>query len=394
VARYSAPGDFAASGSRHPLPSSAVGEVVGDVLEQMGDEPDLALVFTTAHLDGALEDIVGVINATIRPRVLLGASAASVIANGEEIEGAQGISLWAGRVGNVTPFLLDVEVNKDSSDEIAVRASTDLTAAGAHASAMLLMSDPFTFPAEPWLQTMDHHWPGLPVFGGMASSGAKAGTNRLICNDRIVNSGAVGAFFHGACSVRTILSQGCRPIGTPFIVTKCERNVIYELGGRPALSRLDEIVASLDESQRTSLRGGVQIGLVINEHQVDFQRGDFLVRGVLGADRSNGAIAIQHQIELGATVQFHVRDGLSASIDLEQRMPTTVEPTNINGSLLFNCTGRGESLFGRPSHDAATVFDLTNAPVAGMSCAGEFGSVGARSFVHTFTASIATFSNK
>ena len=48
----------------------------------------------------------------------------------------------------------------------------------------------------------------------------------------------MGVLIGGDVEVATVVSQGCRPIGQPLVVTRAERNVIYELGGQPALERL------------------------------------------------------------------------------------------------------------------------------------------------------------
>jgi small ligand-binding sensory domain FIST len=124
---------------------------------------------------------------------------------------------------------------------------------------------------------------------------------------------------------------------------------------------------------------------VIDERQAEFGRGDFLIRDVLGADPKTGAVAVGDEVEVGATVQLQVRDADSADEDLRDLLWSRTA----DGALLFTCNGRGTSLFGIESHDARLVSDaLDRAPLAGMSCAGELGPVGGRSFLHTFTASL------
>ena len=113
-----------------------------------------------------------------------------------------------------------------------------------------------------------------------------------------------------------MVSQGCRPIGQPLIVTRSERNVIYELAGRPALERLLELVEALSPEERALASKGLHVGIVVDEHQATFDRGDFLVRGVLGADRDAGAVVVGDEVAVGATVQFHVRDAGTAAEDL------------------------------------------------------------------------------
>jgi small ligand-binding sensory domain FIST len=189
-----------------------------------------------------------------------------------------------------------------------------------------------------------------------------------------------------------VVSQGCRPVGRPLVVTRSERNFVYELAGRPALERLLEMAKdSMSERDIQLVNQGLHLGLVIDEHRSDFGRGDFLVRNVLGADQANGAIAIGDEVEVGTTVQFHVRDAESADEDLR----TLLAFQEADGVLLFTCNGRGTRLFGTPNHDTQVVGDLlAHPPVAGFFAAGELGAIGGRNFLHTFTASLALFSEQ
>ena len=88
---------FAAALSEHPLATQAVGEVVGQVLEQLDRQPDLAVLFVTAPHGGALEDIGRAVRNLLNPRVLIGATAVSVLGGSQEVEGTPGISLFAAR---------------------------------------------------------------------------------------------------------------------------------------------------------------------------------------------------------------------------------------------------------------------------------------------------------
>jgi small ligand-binding sensory domain FIST len=200
----------------------------------------------------------------------------------------------------------------------------------------------------------------------------------------------VGAWLGPGVKIDTVVSQGCRPIGNPYVVTRAERNVIYELAGRPALERLLEMASSgsIPEGDVALVNQGLHLGQVIDEHRDRFERGDFLVRNVLGADRENGAIAVGDVVEVGRTVQFHVRDAGTADEDLRLALGGRGEAA---GALLFTCNGRGQRLFGEPDHDAGVFDEQVGAPVAGFFAAGEFGPVGGRTFVHGFTASLALF---
>ncbi len=205
----------------------------------------------------------------------------------------------------------------------------------------------------------------------------------------------MGVALSGPICVRTIISQGCRPIGERYVITKAENNVIHELGGSAALEHLQATFESLSSKEQHQAHQALHLGLLINEHRNRFERGDFLVRNLIGADRNSGSVAIGDVVREGQTVQFHLRDAQSASEDLHfllaadrsthQQLPL--------GALVFSCCGRGRGLFGRPHHDSTAIRErLGDIPVAGFFAQGEIGPVGGSNFLHGYTASIALFS--
>ncbi|MGI8983719.1 MAG: FIST signal transduction protein [Acidimicrobiales bacterium] len=374
---------FAAALSEHPEFAVATGDVVGRVLEALGDPdapPDLAMLFVTPVHASVMEEIVATVNATLRPRALLGCAAVSVVGGEREVERGPAVSLWAGRTGPVTPFHLRAA---QSPDGLAFTGWPETIPDDA--SALLLLPDPFTFPTDDLLRRMEEDRPGMPVVGGMASAARVAGGNRLVINDRVVSSGAVGAFLGPQVEVTTVVSQGCRPVGSPFVVTRAEQNIVYELAGRSAVERLQEVAAGLSDNDRELLADLVQIGRVIDENKLDFGPGDFLVRGVVGADPNSGALRVGDIVEVGSTAQFQVRDATTADEELRKM----VDGRSADAALVFTCNGRGTHLFPEPDHDAQVVSaGLGGAPVAGMFCAGELGPIGGHNFMHGFTASV------
>lgn len=186
-------------------------------------------------------------------------------------------------------------------------------------------------------------------------------------------------------------------IGERFVVTKAERNLIHELGGEPALDRLQEAFDSLPDGAKQKANRALHLGIVIDEQRNRFERGDFLIRNLLGADRTTGAVAIGEMVQEGQTVQFQLRDAASASDEfnslLEADHARHRHPPL--GALMFSCCGRGQGLFGTPNHDAATALArLGSIPLAGFFAQGEIGPVGGRNFLHGYTASLALFAER
>jgi small ligand-binding sensory domain FIST len=374
---------FAAALSEHPIPSHAIGEVLGEVLERLGTGPDLAVMFATAPHTGAIEDMAAAVRSVLQPGTLIGVTAESVLAGAREVEQSGAVVLWAGDVGTVEPVRLHAE---QVGEGWLVGGLEPAQLEGGRT--LLLLADPFSFPVEQVLARYGEEHPDTTIVGGLASAARGPGGNRLVLDDQILVDGAVGVLLDAEMPVATVVSQGCRPIGDPFTVTRSERNIIYELAGQPALERLNEVVAAASPDDRRLLQHGIHLGVVVDESRDAFSRGDFLIRNVLGADRDVGAIAVGDEVPVGAVVQFQVRDADSADEDLRELLGDR----SGSAALVFTCNGRGTHLFGVPHHDAEVVHDAVDgAATAGMFCAGEIGPIGGRSHLHGFTASVVLF---
>ena len=382
---------FASALSEHPDPAEATGEVIGAVLEQLGTEPDVAAVFASPQHRDAFGDMAAAINRMLRPGVFVGTTAVAVLGGSREVEDAPAIGLWAARLA-ARPRPVRLQATRTASGIALQGLSASTFEPG---DALLLLADPFSLPVDAIIDALAaFEMPeasetlSVPVVGGMASAANTPGGNRLVLDDEVMSSGGVGVVLPGGVATRTVVSQGCRPIGDPMIVTRAEGNLVMEIAGRPALDRLDDLVRAADAEERSLLASGLQIGIAIDEHRATFERGDFLVRGVVGADRLQRALAVGDRVEVGTTVQFQVRDAVAADEDLRAMLADATG----DAALVFTCNGRGQRLFGEPDHDARVVHDTLGSPaLAGMFCAGEFGPIGGRSFVHGFTASVLVF---
>jgi small ligand-binding sensory domain FIST len=325
----------------------------------------------------------------------LGCSGEAIVSNDQEIEKGPAVSLWLGRWQQpveLAPFHLMLE---ETPDGFSILGWPDaLLNADPTQAALLLLADPFTFPVDACLHEVNENHAGLRVLGGMASGGRQAGEIGLLLGNRAYAHGAVGVLLQGPIHVRTIVSQGCRPIGQHLVITRAQENIIEELGGQAPLARLQQLWQELSPRDQQLFRQGLHIGRVIDEYQGDFQRGDFLVRNVLGLDKESGALALTDHVRVGQTVQFHVRDAETADEDLHAllQMDMHSHKSAPAGVLLFTCNGRGTRLFARPHHDAGVIRqEVGEVPVAGFFAQGELGPIGGQNFIHGFTASVVLF---
>lgn len=354
--------------------------------------PSFAVLFASAHFSGSAPALVAAVAEETGGVPLIGCLAEAVAGGAREVESGPAVSLWlAADLGPVETFSMEFVRTASGGAFGGYRFLPERAQpAGVH----LMVCDPFTFPAGDLLTHLNEHVPGAVVMGGMASGGLRSGQSLLFVDDRVVTHGAVGAHLPQA-RIHPLVAQGCRPVGDPYTVTRADGNLVIELGGLPPLARLREMAAALPVREQELLARGAHLGIVIDEYRAEPGQGDFLVRGIAGADPESGAIAVGGEIEVGQTVQFHVRDARSADEDLRRilvREAAALGGRPVAGALLFTCTGRGTRMFAEPDHDTGLLAQaLGQIPVAGFFCDGELGPVGGQNFLHTFTASIALF---
>jgi small ligand-binding sensory domain FIST len=357
-------------------------------------------VFVASALAEHFEAITGMLRGALTPKHFLAVAAESILGADREVErlpAASALALWAPTAALRTFRMAQDEwADLLTDDEIL---TTRLTGNDdpSQLRALLMFADPFTTPAVQLMDACSRRFPRAPVIGGLASGVQKEGDTRLALGDDVHSTGLVGVAIAGDIEVDCVVSQGCRPIGDTFVVTKCKQNVVEQLDGKPALAAIEEMIAKLPLHDRQLLAtGGLQIGRVIDEGKGNYGRGDFLMRSLIGVKRETGAIVIGDLVRAGQTLQFHVRDGKAADEELRLLLegesllaPTTAQPV---GALLITCNGRGTRLFDMPHHDISLTRQvLGSIPVAGFFAAGELGPVGEKNFIHGHTAALAVF---
>ena len=378
---------FSSALSEHPESVEAAGEVIGRTLEALGEGPDLVVVFASAHHREAFPQLCSAMRRLLRPVTLLGAVASAVVGGDREVEAGPALSVWAGcGLGGARPVRLGPAYDTGPASAPIAPGPSPLDAVGS--GTLVLLADPFSFDADRFARHLGATRPDLDVVGGLLSAGRGPGRNQLVLDGAAHWDGAVGVVLDAGTVGATVVSQGCRPVGQPFTVTRASGNLIEQIAGRPAVALLNTAIEQCPPEEQALLRRGIQIGRVVDEHRSEFGPGDFLVRAVLGVDRATGGLVVGDEVEIGATVQFHVRDEASADDDL-RRMLAGAEA---DAALLFTCDGRGASLFGVPDHDVTVLNELTGSrATAGMFCGGELGRIGGQPHVHGFTATMALF---
>jgi small ligand-binding sensory domain FIST len=386
---------FAAALSTVADTTQALAEVCTAARAQLGTRPELACVFFSPHHAGDGELIARTLAERLETNAVIGCLGESIVGTGREVELEPALSLWLADFGGaveIEPFHLIPEVGREGPTLFGW--PDGLVDCDPAASALLTFADPHTFPvSELFFPRVQADYPGLPVVGGMSSGAMAPGQTVLVHGNETAYAGAVGVLLRGSRKWRTVVSQGCRPIGRPLVVTKGCDNIIQELSGRSPLEYLQELYDALPAADQQLFRRGLHIGLVTSEYRDTFGRGDFLVRNLYGIDRETGSLVVTDRIRVGQTVQFQLRDADTADDDLRELLRADKAAHGAaRGALLFTCNGRGSRMFQMPHHDAATIQEEVGPiPTAGFFAAGELGPVGGVNYIHGFTASAVLF---
>ncbi len=326
---------FAAALSTNENTYAALDEVCGAARDRLGTTANLALIFVSPHHRDRMQQIARRACDAAGTTNLLGCTGEAIVGGEREIEGQPAIALWLANMpgAEILPFHLDIERTPDGVTFTGWPPTFSDVQSPAD-SALLMLAEPFSFPADVLIERLNEDSPGLRVIGGMASGGFGPEQNRLILGPDVYATGAVAARVSGDVRVHSVVSQGCRPVGRPFVITKSDRNVILELAGQPAMTRLQEIYEALSDDEKALVRRGLHVGQAMSEYQDKFRRGDFLVRNVIGADPNSGAIALGDYVRTGQTVQFHIRDAQSADEDLRELLGHAKSAAPARGALL------------------------------------------------------------
>ena len=370
-------------------PSALVPHAVG---EPMAHACDIAMVFVTAGFSSDYAQIIEHVGRELGAAHLVGCSVTHGIAGGRVLEGRETVTVLAVAAPGI--HVRSVALSPEVVERAAgLEAFPERQAEYLHRATGVLPGD-----VHGWMLLADHAsveapsvaslwasaWPGVGVFGAIASTSGEERTTALFHGADVVPDGVVAMAIGGAWGVETFASQGCAPIGRPWTITEVDgEHAIRRIGRRPALGVLMDSVRALPADVVERARGNLFAGLAVDEVRstTDGAMADALVScALLGADQDSGSLLVLGRPTVGQTVQFQYRDAAAAAADFESQLAATVARVTGRTPLLaivLADDARHESFFGAPDRDAAMVRRATGgAAVAGFGCRAEIGPVG------------------
>ncbi len=370
-------------------------KIAAELTNNLSGEFTSGFLFLSELSQEAAAETLSLLRKQLKVKTLIGCTCAGVIGSDAEIEREPATTLILGNLpeAKITPFIM----TQNTLEELQKAQDwyNYLNVFPNEQPKFILLPDPFSVDMNYFLSGLNAAYPGCPVMGGLASAATAPRENLLFINDETYDEGVVGITLVGGIDIKTIVSQGCRPFGENYIITKAEKNIIYKLAGRPFINVLEEVLQKATARDKMLAQEALLVGIAMDEYTHNLKRGDFIIRNLIGVDQDTGAGVIAEYVKPGQTIQFHVRDAETASEDLNELLDQQNAKTpnaRPKGALVFSCNGRGENLFHKKNHEISIIQKhLGPVPAAGFFCAGEIGPVGKSNFLHGFTSSIALF---
>ena len=371
----------AAAVSEHPIPAHAVGACLGEVLEAGGPGPVAVVVAVTEALVGALEDVVGATRQLLGPEALLAVTVSGVLGGAREVDGRGAVMMFAlwdheGRSAPVRPVRFGARTGDGSMPaELDVLRGAEGT--------LVLFCDPFSVDAGELLDELRAVAPAVRVVGGELSAARHSGGNRLVLDATTWTDGAVGLLLGPLDAPPPLLSRAARGLGAPMTVTEVapaaggdDVTVVTGLAGRPARTRLDEVLEGLSPEDRTLAAAGLYLGDAPAEGDHGAEPAE--QRSLLGVDADSGGLAFAGVIEVGAAVRFEVRDPAAVEPELLAQVAAGTA-AGASGAFAVLSASRGARFHGHSDGDAAAVAEAMDPrPVAGVVVGAEFTPLGGR----------------
>ncbi len=367
---------------RHSDTRTAAWSVGEQISNELSETPEVVVLIGTYHHAAALPEAARAMKDAVGQDTAIVAMTSSGLLAGSE-EHHSGPSLGALAIGGpgirARSFAFD---HRDGPPDLWTRPLIRSRMKPMSPPRLVaVFADPFTAGSAALPTVFESAIPtGTPMIGGLVSGGSQPGTNVLVADDRVMNSGAVGIVLEGEIVATPIVAHAGRPVGPALIVTDVEGGTIRGLNGRPAVEMFDAVLGGLHPSDRSRLGARPLVGIAVEASRRMFGRGHFLLRPVATVDRSGGGLLVPGGVPRGSTVFFQVVDGETERQDLAMSLDlANLDDRPVAAVLAASSAGRGPGLLGEDEHDAARLHTrLGGPPLLGFVTAAEIADLGGR----------------
>jgi len=380
-------------------PRSAAAEATAAALAQAGtSRAKGALCFATPAYGAAYPMILRAVASEAHTREVAGCSSMGVIAGETEIESGHALAVlvFGGNEKEIDATRFFVPTLRGRAAGVAAEVAAAVRPKLDKSKLLMLFADTYNFEAEATLAALGSELPGVMIAGGGASEDGSVGETFVFCGDTVSSNAVSGMLLSGDFKVTLANSIACGLIGAAHRVTAARDNVVIELDGRPAYEVFAEAAGPLAADLRRAL-SYVFVAIPVCENARTIERGQFVVRNIVGASEEHGVIAVAFQPRVGDTVGFVLRDAERSRQDLKatlEELSGGLEAPPAFG-LYFDCVSRGAGLYNIPGHDSAYIRRyLGPVPIAGFFTGFEIGPLAEQTSILQYSGVLALISGK
>ncbi|MES1215739.1 MAG: FIST N-terminal domain-containing protein [Bacteroidota bacterium] len=220
------------------------------------------------------------------------------------------------------------------------------------------------------------HWPVMAGMGAMGDINFNYPCAAWGDNE-IERHFLVAATISGPLKMDNIILHGTRPVGAYHTITKADKNIIFELDGKPALDVIDELLSGTVPWEEFPLL--VTLGVNNGDKFGEYNEENYASRLCLAIDRKQKAlIMFETDLTEGTEVQLMQRN-----IDFKYIQPQVDKLMAKVGNrkpvlaLYIDCLGRVCGYSGLPQEESLEVIKATGAiPFFGIFSGVEIANVG------------------
>ena len=347
---------------------------------------DLAIVFATINYQTEYEDLYQAVQSNSSCDELIGCSGMTVLTSAGEFEEEPALAVMVIRSEQLSAVSFSA---RGTASEVSEQIQENIESGPDDGSLLVIFPDVRALNPAELVKHIGSDGAALPVVGAAVSGDATGAQMYHWKGEEATEGGLTGVLLTGNFSTEIGVAQGCQPIGRPREITRAEGRVIFELDGEPALENFKGTLQLLTQDDIRKSGGTVFVGIAMDPENINPNRGDFLIRNLVGINEEHAALAVSEEISEGQLVQFHLRNPNAAADEIQAIIAQLTEKTRQHPpafGLYFNCLGRGKGLYGAANHDISVIQDkFPGLPVIGFFGNSEFAPIGGRNFAHAYT---------
>ncbi len=354
---------------------------------------DTVVAFFTIEHAAHKRELIETLGRVTHNDQLVGSSAAGVLTGSGEMEGTCALAVLVLSSDDIhsDPFLFTPLRGRE--DQIGYGMARFRPRVESQNSLLALFPDTYNGQPQKLLQAIESQMGFIPTVGAGSSENGMAQVTYQLCGDSLDTNAVAGLHFAGSFESLIEITQGCQPITKSMVITKAEKNFIYEIDHRPALEVFAHTLKGpLAEDLRRALMY-LFVGLPADAKENSVAPGRYVVRNIVRIDPNSGILGVAEEVAEGEAMIFTLRDGQRARDDLSQMLERQVG--RLAGrkpafGFYFNCCARGNSLYGVSGIDTAYIRQaLGDFPLIGFFGGYELAPLGHANHLFAYTGVLA-----